>query len=249
MVNNRLKLNDDKTHLIVMGAGNDQLDEIKMSTTSTIVRSSSHGKLLGCWVNNDLKWTGHIQDSEISLLSSLNTRTFVLRKLQKTASFKARKQLAEGLFMSKLCYLIALWGGCATGLRRSLQVLQNKVARMVTKLDWMTPSKLLLQQCGWLSVNQLAFYHSVLLVYSVRWNRTPRYLFELHDKWIYRYETRQAEAGLIGLTRPRSEIAKSSYGFRAASQFNMLPKDIRDLDNLSVFKTQVKIWIKSNIDI
>ena len=120
---------------------------------------------------------------------------------------------------------------------------------MVTKLDWMTPSKLLLQQCGWLSVNQLAFYHSVLLVYSVKWNKTPRYLFELHNKWIYRYETRQAEAGLIGLTRPRSEIAKSSYGFRAASQFNMLPKDIRDLDNLSVFKTQVKIWIKSNIDI
>ena len=119
---------------------------------------------------------------------------------------------------------------------------------MVMKLDWMTPSKLLLQHCGWLSVNQLVFYHSVLLVYSVRKNKTPRYLYDMHNKWIYRYLTRQAEAELIGLTRPRSETSRDSFGFRAASQFNMLPKEIRDADNISVFKTRVKVWTMANID-
>ena len=199
-------------------------------------------------VSNDLKWEGHIQDSEMGLFAALKTRIVVLGKLGKTATFKARKQLAEGLFMSKLCYLISLWGGCGSGFKQSLQKLQNKAARMVTKLDWMTSSKILLQQCGWLSVNQLIFYHSVLLVYSVRRNKTPRYLYEMHNKWVYRYETRQAEAELIGLTRPRSEIAKNSFGFRAGLQFNMLPRDIRDSENISAFKINVKIWIKSNID-
>ena len=36
--------------------------------------------------------------------------------------------LANGLFMTKLTYLIALWGGFGSGLMRFLQTLQNKVA-------------------------------------------------------------------------------------------------------------------------
>ena len=68
--------------------------------------------------------------------------------------------------MSKLSYVIALWGGCGLGLRKTLQVLQNRVAQVVTRKDWTTPSKVLLQQCGWLSVNQLIFYHTVLLVFK-----------------------------------------------------------------------------------
>ena len=44
---------------------------------------------------------------------------------------------------------------------KSIQTLQSKAARAVTKLDWNTPTKEVLRQCGWLSVNQLsAISHS-----------------------------------------------------------------------------------------
>ena len=38
--------------------------------------------------------------------------------------------------MSVLAYLIPLWGGCEGYLIRAMQVLQNRAARQVTKLNW-----------------------------------------------------------------------------------------------------------------
>ena len=92
----------------------------------------------------------------------------------KVAGFKTRKMIADGIFMSKLSCLIALWGGSADQLMDPLQKAQNKAARAVTKLDWNTPVRVLLRQCGWLSVQQLAMYHSVVLVYKVMKAESPR---------------------------------------------------------------------------
>ena len=111
--------------------------------------------------------------------------------------------------MSKLSYVIALWGGCEVGLRKALQVWQNKVAQVVTRKDWTTSKRVLLQQCGWLSVNQLIFYNSVLLVFKVRQNKSPRYIYMMHNNWTYPYTTRQAANDLIRVgVRPRLEVVK-----------------------------------------
>ena len=158
-----------------------------------------------------------------------------------------RKQIADGIFMSKLCYLMPLWGGCASGLRHSLQVMQNRAARLVTRCDWTTPVKNILLQCGWLSVNQLIYYHTILLVFMVKQNRVPKYLYTMHHSWQYHHDTRQARGGLMGMTRPRSELARCSFRFRAAAQFNQLPQYIRDIENCQEFKREIKAWIKVNV--
>ena len=141
-----------------------------------------------------------------------------------------------------------MWGGCGAGLKKSLQVLQNKVAQVVTRLDWSAPSKLLLQQCGWLSVNQLIFYHSVLLVFKVRQSKSPKYLYSMHNDWSYPYKTRQAENGLIRVAvRPGLEMVKDSFKWRAATSFNQLPVEIRTSSKLEQFKRRLKPWIMENV--
>ena len=173
MIDNRLKLNDDKTNLLVMSTGQARIKSqssnlVEIRTPSETIKPSAKEKLLGCWVQDDLKWSNHLRDNEENLIRSLTTRFSALKKISRLTSFKNRKMLANGIFMSKLSYLIALWGGCGTGLVRSLQIIQNKVGRVVTRLDWSTPARDILLQCGWLSVNQLVFYHSVLLIYKVK---------------------------------------------------------------------------------
>ena len=42
--------------------------------------------------------------------------------------------LANGLVISKICYLIQFWGGCEDYLFHSLQVKMNRAARSVTGL-------------------------------------------------------------------------------------------------------------------
>ena len=91
--------------------------------------------MLGAWINQVLKWEEYVQDSDDSLIRSLSTRVGALRVIGKVANFKNRKLIANGIFLSMLSYLIALWGGFNLYLLKSLQILQNKAARIVTKLD------------------------------------------------------------------------------------------------------------------
>ena len=252
MRNNKLKLNDDKTHLLVMDTGQSRgrveasrLVEIRTPTGT--IRPSSSEKLLGCWVDENLKWSEHIRDNKENLIVALTTRLGALKKIGKVASFKNRKMLADGIFMSKLSYLIALWGGCGIILRKTLQIIQNKVARVVTKLDWSTSAAVLLNQVGWLSVNQLIFYHSVLQVYKVNKTQTPKYLDSMFS-WTYNYNTRQAVGGVIRLVgKPKLDVTKNSFRWRAANQYNQLPAEIRRCQTLESFKSNAKTWIKENV--
>ena len=105
MANNRLKLNDDKTHLLVITTGQARGradNQVQIVTPTETIRPTKHEKLLGCWINDDLKWTEHIRDNQENLITALNTRLGALKKIQKLLSFKTRKMIAEGIFNSKL---------------------------------------------------------------------------------------------------------------------------------------------------
>ena len=88
-------------------------------------------------------------------MKSLNSRLKALKIISTVGTFKTRKMVGEGIFMSKLIYVIQLWGGCEQYLISILQTLQNKAARSITKLPWNATTSHLLAQCGCLSVKQL----------------------------------------------------------------------------------------------
>ena len=159
--------------------------------------------------------------------------------------------IADGIFMSKLVYLIPLWGGCEKFLLKSLQTIQNKAARTVTKLDIYTPTETLLKQCNWLSVNQLVVFHSLALVYKTMKHKSPKYLYEkLSGDFQYQYGTRFASQNRIG---PRYaaeyQLSNRSFQFRASEQWNNVPTDIRQAKTFTKFRQRLKKWIKSNVPI
>ena len=77
MVNNRLKLNDEKAHLLVMSTGQTQRQvvsarKVRIFTPSEVVSPSSCEKLLGGLIQDNLKWTEHVRDSSESLIRSIS---------------------------------------------------------------------------------------------------------------------------------------------------------------------------------
>ena len=59
---------------------------------------------------------------------------------------------------------------------QALQKAQNKAARFVMEVPRETSSKVMLNQCDWLNVKQLAFYHSVILVQKTLLTKQRAYL-------------------------------------------------------------------------
>ena len=256
MSNNKLKLNGDKTHLMLLAsdhAWRNKLDEnsLSLNTGNEIISTSKSEKLLGGLINQNLKWTDHILLNEESLLKKLGTRLNALKQMGKVADFKTRKMLANGLFMSKLVYLMPLWGGCDKFLIKALQIVQNKAARSVTKLGIFTPVRTLLKQCGWLSVNQLVFFHTVVLLYKTLQNQSPEYLLSMAGTE-YNYKSRAKDAGKLRVVagyKIDSDLNIKSYRWRSIKCWNQLPQDITSTPNLYKFKVKLKAWVLKNVDL
>ena len=170
---NKLVINTDKTHLLVMCSrkshdmhGN---HGISLNTGSEIIHPTQHEKLLGGYISDDFTWNYFLRDGKESLYRTIVSRINILCKTSRFAPFKTRKTIANGIIMSKFIYLIQVWGlSCSGYLIRSLQLLQNRTARLVTGLDLFTSIDVLLQQCGWLSIHQLVIYHTLVLVYGIK---------------------------------------------------------------------------------
>ena len=197
----------------------------------------------------DMQWREHILDKRVG----------AIRMISSSANFKARKMIANGIFISKLIYLMPLWMGCEDYLVNYLQVCQNKVARLVTKLDRYTPTTVLLKQCGWMSVRQLLVYHSLVLLHRTVQNKAPTYLYRKIMSGSTHPNTRQtvattaalAVAGILDqptVSPCELGLKRKSWCWAGVVWYRKLPVEILSETNLNVFKTKLKAWVEQNVD-
>ena len=248
MNSNKLVINPDKTHVMVMGSRkhrNKRKDVTMLAGDYTIVPSESE-KLLGGLLHQDLGWGVHLRDHKASLLRQLNSRMYGLRKICRNACFSTKLSVANGVFMSKMVYLITLWGsGAQQYLLRTLQVQQLAAARVVCgvgSLRW--SRRQLLEKVSWLSVKQLIFYHTVLQIQKTRLSGVPKDLYQAVS-CSYPRDTRSAAGGQI---RQHRTFSSSTFKYNAIQTYNSVPEDVRTGTTATV-KHKLRKWIKANIPI
>ena len=240
MMANKLKLNADKTHLLTVGT----IERLRtLENTVNVVMdgytleesSDKVETLLGCQIEPGMKWHKQIEE----LIKKLRKRLTGLAHLRNIIPFKLRKTITEGMFMSVLSYCLPLFGGCDKEELQALQVMQNKAARLVSNFPQRAPRTELFSQLGWMTVNQLIFYHSALSTYRIRETREPEYLSSLLS--------RDGRSGRIIVSNTRLTLAKKSYCYRGAAQWNSIPEHIRSMKKLTMFKGQLRKWILINV--
>ena len=165
--------------------------------------------------------------------------------------------MANGIVMSKILYLLPLYGGCPEYLLSAIQTKQSEAMTQVTGRRSIVPGKQfvstaeLLKQCGWLSVRQLSFYTTVLNVHKTLVNETPEVIYE---KLTSGRMHRTRGAGNISVKRTcvneaRLMVATSSFRWRGHQQHSSLPNDLKDESNITVFKCRLKTWVRNNVPI
>ena len=238
---NKLKLNPDKTHIMTLGTAERLriLPETIQVTMDNILLEEDLQKselLLGCQIEANLKWKKQIQ----SLLEKLRKRIVGLMKIKNIVPYNLRKTITEGLFNSVLVYCLPLFGGMGAGEMRELQIMQNKAARIVTSMPPRSSRSSMFDKLGWLTVNQLTFYHTVILVFKRRSNKEPEYLADL-----LRMDNRNNRIIIPNLDL---SIAQNSFSLRGAESWNLLPLSTREQPKISTFKKLAKKWILENVD-
>ena len=240
MLSNKLKLNAGKTHLMTVGTSvrlgmQDSKVLVKMDGIDLEESEEQFETLLGCHIEPHLKW--HKQVSE--LLKKLKKRLTALENLRNIIPFHLRKRITEGIFTSVLCYCLPLFGGSDKGEMEDLQVMQNKAARLVTHSGLRTSRQDIYRQVGWMTVNQLVYYHSALSTYRIRQSHEPEYLATIMNE--------NNRANRIIIPNSKLTLAKNSYCFRGSTQWNKLPESVRNIPKISQFKSKLKKWIHQNV--
>ena len=246
MNENKLVSNSDKTQLVVMGKRKQNVSRelVSMIAGGHVIKPSETGKLLGAQLHQNMDWRVHLRDHKASLLNQLLSRINGLRKVCVHADFQTRLMVANGVVISKLTYLITLWGGASQYLINMLQVQQMTAARYVCGAGcWRWSRRRLLARVGWLSVRQLVFYHTVIQVHKTLNSGVPEPLFNslLSD---YQRVTRNAAAGNL------RQVGKcsSTFRWRAVQFYNRVPVDVRS-GSLDTVKFKLKRWVKENVPI
>ena len=267
---NRLCVAGDKSKLLVLGTK--QLRASKLTQEAKIVVDEKEivetpsEKLLGVVINNELTWKNHLYgDSENEgLTTQLSKRIGMLSKMSKYMNKENLKYFANGIFYSKLNYCLPVFGN-VLGLEEykednsryqsftfkdnsNLQVLQNKLNRMLLNAPKTTSTQKLLDDTASLSIQQMIGYHSAILAYKIIKSGKPTYLAR---KLIQKKEGMQLRGRLGRIHPPTKKLSISKEGFlyRGACILNKLDDNLRNENKLEIFKSGMKKWVKRNINI
>ena len=174
------------------------------------------------------------------LIQKLVKRLNSLVILQKICSFDMRKKLAEGLFNSTLIYCLPLFGGMNKNLCNQIQTIQNRAARFVCDAPPRSNRTAMFKTIGWLTVDQLIRYHTLISVYKIRHAKKPEYLSSILNN-----DSRNQR--IMIPNHNNLTLFHDSFCSRGANYWNQLPLQLRKSSKLGTFKRGLKQWIRANV--
>ena len=136
-----------------------------------------------------------------------------LKHLGRQIPRSSRKQLAQGLILSRMWYLLPLWGAAGTTNLNRAQSLMNATARWVTGLKKRTRTTILLEKTGWLSVREQLILSTAVITWKlVNLGKPGRLLLRMQV----------LDNKEIQTTPNRLQTNKEAMRWRAARTWNQL---------------------------
>ena len=276
---NRMCVAGSKSKLLVVGTKwqknktFEQVGPLSVRIDGQTIFESKSEKLLGVVLSDNLTWKEHLQgetwrdqgQNSSGLISQLSRRVGMIKRLSKCVSKQRLKILVDGIFYSKLNYCLPVFGH-VFGLdrynvdgqkfmsftkndNRKLQVLQNTIMRILTGLSRDTPTSVLLEQTGSLSVHQSIAFQTLILAKKIANSGKPSYIAEQLNSQNDARSTLRGQNVNMDLKSYRLNSSRAGFLYRAAKLFNSLPMEIKKEDNSKKFKIDVRKWILAYIPI
>ena len=238
MTRNKLKLNDDKTEVVVMSSSYHRHHHSvsTLQVGETTIPTSSHVRNIGVIVDELLDMHKHIASVCKSSIFHLKN----IRAVKKYVSREAVEKLIHAFVTSRLDVNNALLYGLPTTTIRPLQMILNMAAKVIVgarKFDHVTP---ILDALHWLPIRSRIAYKIILVTFKALHGLTPLYLTELVHKHCPSRCLRSRDAHLLSPVRTRTRAGDRSFQAAAPSLWNSLPNSIRSMNTLSTFKSALK---------
>ena len=243
MSQNRLKMNDDKTEVILFGHRSQlkKCDTTHVKVGSTAVAVSDQIKYLGVYTDRELSFKHHIINK--SKIAAVNLRN--IRNIRKHLSDSSCKTLIQALVMSHLDYSNAVFIDLPAVTLRPAQRIQNFAAKVILNRGYRDSASDALQELHWLPIYQRCKFKVLLQVYKCLHNQAPDYLKDLLISQPSRRYTRSSancDNLIVPLTK-RATFAARSFSVAAPKYWNSLPRDVKLCATTELFRRKLKTFL------
>ena len=166
---------------------------------------------------------------------------YQISKIRRYLTVDQSKSVIHAFVTSRLDQNNSLLIGLPKKSTKCLQSVQNASAKLimgVKKHDHVTP---LLKTLHWLPVEHRILFKVLLLTFKALQNEGPIYLKNLLNYYQPSRNLRSSSSGLLCVPKTKFvETSRRAFFVRAPTEYNKLPKDIRDCSSVSSFKSKLK---------
>ena len=239
---NKLKLNEDKTELMLVGTGS-KLKHITVKAVdlgNQIIPTSNHLKNLGILMDSGLTMEKHI--SHLCKTCYLKLRR--IAQIRPYITTEAANKLVCSFVLSRLDYCNSLLVAIPDKKLQQLQQIQNNAARLVSqvsKREHVTP---IFKDLHWLPVASRIKYKIACITYQCQSvPEFPSYLKDAITPYKPSRSLRSANKKL--LVKPRVSLktyGERSFYFQSAAIWNDLPVEIQSAKSVASFKSKLKTY-------
>ncbi|TWW54029.1 hypothetical protein D4764_0190140 [Takifugu flavidus] len=197
----------------------DRLDHM-ITLDGISLTSSLSVRNLGVTFDQNLSFNSHIKLVSRSAFFHLRN----ISKIRKLLMQPDAEKLVHAFVTSRLDYCNSLLSGCPNNSLRSLQLIQNAAARVLTGIDKRDHISPVMASLHWLPVKFRITFKTLLLTYKVLRGLAPSYLEELVIPYQPNRPLRSQNAGLLVVPRvSRSRMGGRAFSYQAPLLWNQLP--------------------------
>lgn len=232
----KLTLNLEKSKCMLIGS-NRKLESKVPLTVSILdykVDNVCSFKYLGILISSDFTWTYHVE----YIAKKVNQRLGLLKRVKHLLPFKSRLLYYNSIVMPLFDYADLVWGDKHNStLMSSLQILQNKAAKLILDRPLYSSASDALATLKWVPLEKRRYQRRCVYVYKCLNGLVDHDMDLLRHEDQHMYNTRNKD-------KLRIPIAKRLWGqqrtaFQAVNDFNLLNRDIEQSASVAIFKRNI----------
>ena len=196
-------------------------------------------KYLGLYIDSNLKWTAHINYIKSKILPIIG----ILKRLKYVLPTFIKKQIYYSFIQSHLNYLNIVWGAAAKTHLKCIKVLQNYAIKNICKLSYFEPTSNIYKIAKLPNFETIRKINLGKFLYKLHNNLIKSDLSLTLNSEVHSYSTRMSNSFRIDFAR--TNFGKFAVLQEAIQLYNLIPENIKTVENFCNFKKQIKLYFLS----
>ena len=248
LVDNKLSLHIGKTECIIFGSGRrlKRAGNFRVMCEGTAIKQVYCVKYLGVYLDANMSGATQVK----TILGTCAGRLAFLHRNSSLLDEKCRTILCSALIQPFVDYCCSSWySGITVSLQKRLDVVQRKMVRFVKGWDPRHHVSFAdICSLSWIPIPDRVEFFKMMHLYRIRYNLAPRYLMS-NFKSIASVHSHNTRGSDFNFSLPRYlSLSPHSFAFTAIRHWNLLPNNVKGVEQFWVFKQRLKSYLMSRYD-